>query len=184
MKLGINPYLFFDGRCREAMQFYARVLGGEIAFLMRYGEAPVDMREEKGRGDDAPVDWSDKVMHASLKVGDQVIMGGDAPPRHQLKPQGFSISLTVSSVADAEHAFTGLADGGSVYMPLSETFFSERFGMLTDRYGIAWMVNFPGAVEARNADARARPASSKPAAGGTAVSPASGKPRSAARKKS
>lgn len=168
-KIGINPYLFFPGTCEEAFNLYARVLGGEIAFLMRYGQAP-----EGG----SRADWKDKLMHVSLKVGEQVIMGGDAPPGHQKTPQGFSTSLTVGSIADAERIFTGLAEGGSVFMPLAETFFAERFGMLADRYGMAWMVNFPGAVDARNAAQRAKSAGEK-AAGASAPA----KPRSSAARK-
>lgn len=187
MKVGINPYLYFDGRCQEAFEHYARVLGGEIAFLMRYGEAPVGMRgDEDCDGGGPPSGWQDKIMHASLKIGDQVIMGSDAPPQHQMKTQGFSISLTVASSADAERAFAGLADGGSMFMPLTETFFAERFGMLTDRYGVAWMVNFPGAVDARNEASRAaavkgdgKPGGSKPVA--SAVKPAAKAKRAPAR---
>lgn len=157
MKIGINPYLFFDGRCREAFEQYARVMGGEIVMMMPYGDAPGESN--------APANWRDKIMHASLKVGDQVIMGGDAPPGHQKTPQGVATSLTVHNAADAERLFAGLVEGGSAYMPLSETFFAERFGMLTDRYGMMWMVNFPGAVQARNAEtARDKPAPATPAA--------------------
>lgn len=181
MKAGINPYLYFDGRCQEAFEHYARVLGGEIAFLMRYGEAPVAMRGDEGCDGGVPSGWQDTVMHASLRIGDQVIMGSDSPPQHRMKPQGFSISLTVASSADAERAFAGLADGGDVFMALTETFFSERFGMLTDRYGIAWMVNFPGAVDARNVASCESAAKAVGKPGGSAAKPAAKAKRAPAR---
>jgi PhnB protein len=147
MQLGINPYLFFtDGKCREAMEHYARVLGGEVTMMMPYGGSPAE--------ESAPPEWKDKILHATLTIGGQVIMGSDGHPGYHEKPQGFSVSCQVRSAADAERVFAGLADGGKVGMPLAATFFSERFGMLTDRYGIAWMVNFPGSADAHAAAGR------------------------------
>lgn len=157
MQLGINTYLFFtDGKCREAMQHYARVLGGEITMIMPYAGSPA----EAG----APPEWKEKILHATLTIGSQVLMGSDGHPGYHKTPQGFSVSCQVQSAADADRVFAGLSEGGNVEMPLARTFFSERFGMLTDRYGIAWMVNFEGAAKAREtAGADAAPSETKPA---------------------
>jgi len=128
----INPYLGFSGQCAEAFQFYADVLGGKIEFTMKYGEMP-DMPATPG--------WENKIMHAHLRVGDQDLMGADAPPQMQEKPQGFSVSLHVDEPAEADRVFAALSEGGSTSMPIQETFWARRFGMCTDRFGIPWMVN-------------------------------------------
>jgi PhnB protein len=129
----IAAYLSFDGRCAEAFAFYAKALGGTIPFIQTFGESP--MAEQM-----AP-EWRDKVMHATLTVGDQTLYGADPPPVHYAKPQGVSMSITPASPAEGERIFSALAEGGSVTMPFGKQFWSEGFGMLTDRYGIAWMVN-------------------------------------------
>lgn len=129
----INPYLTYDGRCEEAFKFYEQVLGGKITALMRFEGSPGESM--------VPAEWGSKVMHASLVVGDNVLMASDAPP-DQFKPmQGFSVSFQVDDPAEAERVFNALAEGATVTMPIAETFWAERFGMLTDRFGTPWMVN-------------------------------------------
>ncbi|HEX6749688.1 MAG TPA: VOC family protein [Longimicrobium sp.] len=129
----INPYLHFDGQCAEAFRTYERVLGGRIGFMQTYGESPM--------GDQTPPELRDAVMHAHLEVGDQVIMGSDAPPQYVERVQGFDVSLQIDDPAKAERIFAALAEGGSVTMPLQKTFWAGRFGMVTDRFGTPWMVN-------------------------------------------
>jgi PhnB protein len=135
----IVPYLGFDGDCAEAFRLYERVLGGRIELLMTYGESPM--------GAEVPADQKDRVMHVRLVAGDQVLMGGDAPPGSQAKAQGFCISLQVESAAEADRIFGALEAGGQATMPLGPTFWAERFGMLVDRFGTPWMVNYEGAVQ-------------------------------------
>ena len=129
----INPYLNFNGQCAEAFRLYEQVLGGQIQFMQTFGESP--MR------DDMPPDSHHWVMHATLSVGGQLLMGSDAPPPHFEKPQGFSVSLHPDTPAEAERVFNALAEGGEVRMPLEKTFWAARFGMLVDRFGTPWMVN-------------------------------------------
>jgi PhnB protein len=128
----VQPYLFFDGRAEEAIEFYRRTLGAEVQMLMRFKDAP-----EPGH---TPAGAENKVMHSSLRIGDATIMASDG--RCQGKPsfQGFSLSLSAPDVAGAERLFNALADGGQVQQPLVETFFSPRFGMVADRFGVSWMV--------------------------------------------
>ena len=129
--IGVQPYLNFNGNCEEAINFYKDVLGGEILFIQRYGESPM-----KGMGPD------NNVMHCTLKVGDSHIMAADNP-EGQPASVGSNISLAIGSndPAGAESMFEKMADGGSVTMPMQQTFWAERFGMLTDKYGINWMFN-------------------------------------------
>lgn len=129
----INPHVHFDGRCQEAFNFYKQCLGGEIEIMMTHGETPAACN--------VPEAWKDKIIHARLVVGDQVFMGCDAPPSHYKKPQGFSASINVNHPAEAERIFRELADNGTVCMPIQETFWATRFGMLVDRFGIPWMIN-------------------------------------------
>jgi PhnB protein len=129
----LNPYLNFGGTCREAFQHYEKLLGGKIAFLHTFGEAPAEMQ--------MPADWRDKVMHATLTVGDNVLMGSDAPPGRHEKMQGVSVSLNVDTPDEAERIWKGLEQGAQVMMPLQQTFWAQRFGMLTDRFGTPWMIN-------------------------------------------
>jgi PhnB protein len=129
----INPYLNFNGQCAEAFRTYERVLGGKITFMQTHGESPM--------ADQVGPDWQDAVMHTTLEVGDQVIMGSDAPPPHFEQPQGFSVSIVLGDPAEAERIFTGLSEGGQVRMPMQKTFWAERFGMCVDRFGIPWIVN-------------------------------------------
>jgi PhnB protein len=131
--MNINPYLIFNGQCAAAFQFYARVLGGTIVMMQTHGETPAK--------DHVPPDWQDKVIHARLVVGDQVLMGSDAPPAHYDAPKGTSVSITVADPADAERLFSALSEGGKINMPFQKTFWSSGFGMAVDRFGIPWMVN-------------------------------------------
>jgi len=129
----VNPYLHFSGQCAEAFRFYEQVLGGKITFMQTHGESP--MRDQ------TPPDWHDAVMHASLQVGDEVLMGSDAPAEYFEKPQGFSVSLGITDPAEAERIYAALSEGGQVRMELQKTFWAERFAMLVDRYGTPWMIN-------------------------------------------
>ena len=131
----VEPYLFFEGRCEEAIDFYRKALGAEVTMLMRFKDSP-----EPPAPGMCPPGSQDKVLHANLRIGDTMVMASDG--RCQGKPsfQGFSLSLAVPDDAAAERAFTALAEGGQVHMPLAKTFFSPRFGMVADRFGVSWMV--------------------------------------------
>ena len=128
----VQPYLFFDGRCEEAVEFYKQALGAEVEMLLRFKENP-----EPGN---SPPGGEDKVMHCSLRIGDATVMASDGYCHGKPSFQGFALSLTAPDVAEAERLFGVLADGGQVQQPLIETFFSPRFGMVADRFGVAWMV--------------------------------------------
>ena len=128
----IQPYLFFDGRCQEAIEFYRRAVGAEVTALMRYKESPDPGMIQPGS--------EDKVMHASFRVGETTVLASDGRCGGQPSFQGFALSLTVSKESEAERLFGALVEGGQVIMPLTKTFFSPRFGMTTDRFGVSWMV--------------------------------------------
>jgi PhnB protein len=130
----VQSYLNFDGRCEEAIEFYRRTLGAEVEMLMRFKDAPP---EACGPGAAPP---GDKVMHASFRVGKSTLMASDCHCGGQPNFQGFSLSLTVPDEVAAERLFAALADGGQVQMPLTKTFFSSRFGMVADRFGVSWMI--------------------------------------------
>ncbi|HZP94342.1 MAG TPA: VOC family protein [Burkholderiales bacterium] len=130
-----EPYLFFEGRCEEALEFYKRALGAEVNMLLRYRDSPEP--PPPGR---LPPGSENKVMHANLRIGDTTLLASDGMCSGQPGFHGFSLSLTVPDVAAADRLFAALADGGQVQMPLAKTFFSPRFGMLTDRFGVGWMV--------------------------------------------
>ncbi|WP_191487879.1 VOC family protein [Pseudomonas sp. FEN] len=135
----IIPYLIFNGNCKEAFTLYKQVLGGEL-FLLSFADAP----EEACVPKDAPN--KDKILHACLTVGNYSLMASDCPPQQPFsKIQGVSVSLNVDSVAETERLFKGLSAGGSVHMAPGKTFWSERFAMFEDRFGVAWMVNYEGA---------------------------------------
>jgi PhnB protein len=129
----VQPYLFLDGRCEEAIEFYRKALGAEVQMLLRFKECP-DSEHRPSPGTE------DKVMHSSLRIGEATVMMSDG--RSQGKPSfaGFALSLPAPDVAEAERLFNVLADGGQVQQPLIETFFSPRFGMVADRFGVPWMV--------------------------------------------
>jgi PhnB protein len=131
----VQPYLMFEGRCEEAIEFYRRAVGAEVQFLMRYKEMP----EPRPPGVVTPAN-AEKIMHANLRIGQSTVLASDGQCQGQPHVQGFALSLTVADEAEAERRFDALADGGQVRMPLAKTFFSPRFGMLADRFGVAWMV--------------------------------------------
>jgi len=131
----VQPYLFFDGRCEEAIDFYRRTLGAEVKMLMRFKESPDPSQCAPGSGE--------KVMHACFRIGDTELMASDGRCTGKPSFQGFSLSLSPANVAEAERLFALLGEGGQVQMPLTETFFSPRFGMVADRFGISWMVVVP-----------------------------------------
>lgn len=134
----IQPYLFFDGRCEEAIEFYRRAVGAEVSMLMRFKESP-----DPPPPGMIPPGSENKVMHAALRIGDATVMASDGHCQGQAKFQGFSLSLNVPNAAEAEQRFNALADGGKVTMPLGKTFWSPSFGMVTDRFGVGWMVSVP-----------------------------------------
>ncbi len=131
----LNPYLFFDSNCEAAFKFYEQTLGGKIELMLRNADGPPEMESAPER--------KQKIMHARMSIGGDVLMASDAPPDHFHKPQGFAVSLTVDDPAEAERKFTALCAGGSVNMPFGKTFFSRGFGMGIDQFGIPWMVNCP-----------------------------------------
>jgi len=133
--MNIQPYLFFDGRCDEALEFYAKTLGARIEMLMRFKDSP-----EPAPPGMLPPGSDDKVMHASVRIGDSIVMASDGRCMGKASFQGFSLSITVGSGAEAERIFKLLADGGQVHMPLGRTFYSSHFGMVADRFGVSWMV--------------------------------------------
>jgi PhnB protein len=134
--MSIQPYLFFDGRCEEALTFYGKALGAKVGMLMRFKDSPEPPKE----GCEPPKGSADKVMHACFKVGDTEIMASDGQCNGKPSFQGFGLAHGVASEAEADKAFTALSDGGQVQMPLEKTFFSPRFGMVADRFGIMWMI--------------------------------------------
>jgi PhnB protein len=133
IKNNVQPYLFFDGRCDEALEFYRQALGAEVTFLTRFKDSP---DPSMACGGVSP----DKVMHASFRVGETTVLASDGRCTGKPRFEGFSLSITVSSEAEADKIFNALANGGQVQMPLNKTFFSPRFGMTTDRFGVCWMV--------------------------------------------
>ena len=133
----MSPYLSFKGDCEVAFKFYEQNLGGKLGELFRYGGSPMAA--------DAPADWADKIMHGSVTIGDQVLMGADVGPQQYEEPKGISLSLHMKSTAEAERIFHALATDGKVVVPLEKTFWAALFGMVIDRFGIPWMINCEGA---------------------------------------
>jgi len=134
----VQPYLFFEGRCEEAIEFYKKALGAKVEMLMRFKENP----EPQGGCTPSP-EIAEKVMHSSLRIGDTVIMASDGRCQGKANFQGFALTLTAPNEAEADRLFAALADGGQVNMALTRTFFSPRFGMVADRFGVGWMVIVP-----------------------------------------
>src|ERR1700712_3422503 len=132
----VEPYLFFNGRAEEAIEFYKRAVGAQVTMLLRYKEAP-----ESPPPGMLPPGSENKVMHASFTVGESTVMASDGDCNGAAKMEGFSLSITAKSDAEAERVFNALLEGGKVRMPLGKTFFSTKFGMLTDKFGLEWMVN-------------------------------------------
>jgi PhnB protein len=129
----LNPYLSFNGKCEEAFKFYEKVLSGKIEMMMKYEGSPM--------ADQTPPEWRDKIMHARLITSGEVLMGSDAPPNRYEPMRGITVTIGVDEPADAERIFSALAEGGTVQMPIQQTFWAARFGMLTDRFGTPWMIN-------------------------------------------
>lgn len=129
----LNTHLNFDGKCRDAFEFYAKCLDGKVTMTMTYGDSP--MAAHVSPGDHG------KVLHTALELGDQRLTGADLPAGRYGKPQGFDVLISVEGAEEAERVFNALADGGAVQMPLQQTFWALRFGMVTDQFGTPWMVN-------------------------------------------
>jgi PhnB protein len=129
-----EPYLFFDGRCEEALEFYRKVIGAEIIVLMRFKDSP------DAEGCMVPPGAGEKVLHANFRIGESMLMASDGECQGRPKFQGFSLSLMPANDAEAERFFTALSDGGQVQMPLAKTFFASSFGMVADRFGVSWMI--------------------------------------------
>jgi PhnB protein len=128
----VNAYLNFNGNCEDALRFYEKTLGAKIELMSTFEGSPAAAM--------APADWRDKIIHACLSIGKTVIMASDAPPDRYDPPKGISLSLGVDTPADAERVFGALVEKGIIRMPLEQSFFASRFGMVTDRFGIPWMI--------------------------------------------
>lgn len=132
-ELDVTTYVSFKGDCEAAFQCYEEVLGAMPGLLFRYADSPM--------ADVVPEGWENKIMHGSIRIGDKILEGADVPPERYEKPQGFSLTLYVPSPVQAERLFEKLGNGGEVLYPIAKTFWSERFGMVVDRFGIPWMIN-------------------------------------------
>jgi PhnB protein len=129
----LNTYLFFNGQCEEAFKFYEQCLGGKIVAMMTHAGTPAEAQ--------TPPEWRDKILHARLQVGDEALMGSDAPPNHQEQPKGFYVSVQLKDPAEADRIFQTLSENGTIRMPIQKTFWATRFGMLVDKFGTPWMIN-------------------------------------------
>jgi PhnB protein len=136
----IEPYLFFNGSCEQAVEFYRKALGAEVEMIMRYKESP-----EPPQPGMVPPGFENKIMHSSFRIGQTTVMASDGCSAEKAIFQGFFLSLSVHSETEADSAFAALADGGQVRMPLTKTFWSPRFGMVVDRFGIGWIISVPSA---------------------------------------
>ena len=135
----LNAYLTFNGQCEAAFKFYEQCLGGKIVAMFTHAGTPAASQ--------VPPEWQGKIMHACLKVGNDMLMGSDAPPDRFKPSQGFTVNIAVEQTAEAERIFHALSENGTVGMPIQKTFWAERWGMVTDRFGIPWMVNCEGSVK-------------------------------------
>lgn len=131
--MDVTPYLTFNGHCEEAFKHYEQCLGGQMGEVFRYAGTPLATQ--------VPADWGQKVMHCTLRLGDRELMGVDVGPEGYEEPRGISLSVEVKGVANAERVFAELSEGGRVVLPLQETFWAARFGMLVDRFGVPWQIN-------------------------------------------
>jgi len=131
--MGFSTHLTFDGTCEAAFRFYEECLGGKVISMLKWSDSPM--------GAQAPAGASDRILHATLKAGDDHLFGADAAPGKYEKPQGFSVLFDVKDASEAERIFQKLADGGSVAVPIQETFWALRYGFVTDRFGIPWEIN-------------------------------------------
>jgi PhnB protein len=132
----LSTYINFKGECEAAFRFYEQCLGGTLGPVFRYAGTPF--------ADQVPADWQDKVMHASLTLGSQVLMGADIAPDRYQEPKGFSLSLQLKAPAEAERLFRQLSANGKILTPLEKTFWAERFGVVVDRFGMTWLINCDG----------------------------------------
>ena len=128
-----NSYLLFNGDCEEALTVYAKIFGGRIEAMLTHEGTPASCQ--------VPPEWQKKILHARINIGNAVLMASDAPPGRYSKPQGFSVNIGLTDIKEAERIFSALSENAAVTMALGETFWAHRFGMLTDRFGIPWMVN-------------------------------------------
>jgi PhnB protein len=128
-----NSYLLFNGDCEEALTTYAKIFGGKIEAMLTHEGTPASCQ--------VPPEWQKKILHGRINIGSAVLMASDAPPGRYSKPQGFSVNIGLTDIKEAERIFSALSESAAVTMPLGETFWAHRFGMLTDRFGIPWMVN-------------------------------------------
>ena len=129
----LNPYLSFDGCCREAFEFYKKALGGQVTFMQTFGDSPM--------ASSVPPEARDRIMHVTLQIGDQVLQGADAPPEQFTEPAGFCVATHFDDAAEAERVFNALAQNGMVQMPFQSTFWAKGFGMLIDQFGTPWIIN-------------------------------------------
>jgi PhnB protein len=129
----LNPYLTFNGQCEAAFKFYEHLLGGKIEFILTYRGSPM--------ADQVPSEWQDKILHATLVVGDKVLQGADSSPEHREEMKGFAVTIGLEDPVEAERIFRAFAEKGTVQMPLQETFWALRFAMLVDEFGVPWMIN-------------------------------------------
>jgi len=128
-----NSYLLFNGDCEEALTTYAKIFGGKIEAMLTHEGTPASCQ--------VPPEWQKKILHGRIDIGNAVLMASDAPPGRYSKPQGFSVNIGLTDIKEAERIFSALSENANVTMALGETFWAHRFGMLTDRFGIPWMVN-------------------------------------------
>lgn len=134
MTLRLNPHLAFDGRCREAFEFYERCLGGKILTMLTYGESPM--------ADQAPQEWRSKILHATMTIdGNIVFYGADSLPGQDQAPSGFHIAINTRDSEQAKRIFQALSEGGTVQMPIQKTFWAALFGVVVDRFGVSWEIN-------------------------------------------
>jgi PhnB protein len=129
----LNPYLMFNGQCEAALKFYEKCLPGKIVMMMTYGDSPLSKQ--------TPPDWHQKIIHATFAFNEHILQGADALPENYCKPQGFSVMLNLDSAAEADRIFNALAEQGEVQIPLQESFWASRFGMLIDQFDIPWTIN-------------------------------------------
>ena len=132
--MNVQPYVFFDGKCEEALEFYKGAIGAKVDMVMHFKEAPAEMQAQMSPGS------KDKVMHAAFRVGDTQILASDGECHGKPKFDGFSLTINAASDAEADKLFNALGKGGKVTQPMTETFFASRFGMLADKFGVNWMV--------------------------------------------
>lgn len=145
----VQPYIFFEGRCEEAVNFYKTALNAEVTMLMRYKDNPEPQAASDGCGPNAANIPPDSVMHASFKIGDTEVMGSDGMASGKPEFKGITLSLNPTSEAEAKKIFAALSEGGQVNMPLTKTFFSPLFGMVADKFGVSWMVNLTSEMPAK-----------------------------------